>query len=60
MPEWLSPEYVKQLLADYQLTDADAEALAAAAASLTRTVAGFPYAELRQLEPPLRSVPPSP
>ena len=56
MPERLSPEQIKQLLPDYQLTDADAEALAAIAGALTRAVAAFPYAELRKVEPPLRSV----
>jgi hypothetical protein len=59
MPERLSAEQVKQLLPDYRLTDADAEALAAIAAAMSRAVAAFPYTELRQVEPPLRSVPPA-
>jgi hypothetical protein len=59
MPERLPPETIKQLLPDLRLGDQDAEALAATYAALVRAVAAFPYAELRQVEPPLRSVPPA-
>jgi hypothetical protein len=59
MPERLSPEQVKQLLPDYGLTDAEAQVLAATYGALVRAVAAFPYAELRRVEPPLRSVPPT-
>jgi hypothetical protein len=59
MPERLPPEVVRSLLPDLSLTDEDAEALSATYAALARAVAAFPYAELRQVEPPLRSVPPA-
>ena len=58
MPERLSAEQIKQLLPEHALSDSDAQALAATYATLVRAVQAFPYAELRQVEPPLRSVPP--
>lgn len=39
------------------LTDAEADALAAWYASLSRAVAAFPSDALRAVEPPLRSIP---
>jgi hypothetical protein len=60
MPDRLPPEVIQSLLPELRLTDADAEALAATYAALVRAVAAFPYPELRQVEPPLRSVPPDP
>jgi hypothetical protein len=61
MPERLPPEVIRRdLLPELNLTDADAQALAATYAALVSAVAAFPYAELRQVEPPLRSVPPEP
>ena len=59
MPERLSAKQVRELLPEHSLSDQDAEALAAIATALARAVAAFPYAELRQVEPPLRSVPPA-
>ena len=60
MPERLPPELIReQLLPELQLSASDAEALAATYAALRRAVAAFPYQELRQVEPPLRSVPPA-
>jgi hypothetical protein len=59
MPERLSAKQVRELLPEHALTEQDAEALAAMATALVRAVAAFPYAELRQVEPPLRSVPPT-
>ena len=59
MPERLSPEVIRSLLPELQLSDQDVDALAATYAALVRAVAAFPYAELRQVEPPLRSVPPT-
>jgi hypothetical protein len=40
-----------------ELSDEEAQALAAVYASLARNVAAFPSADLKQVEPPLRSVP---
>jgi hypothetical protein len=57
MPERLPIEVVRLLIDDPRLTDADAEALAATNASLVRALAAFPAAELRRVEPPLRSLP---
>ena len=59
MPERLSAEQVTQLLPEHALSPQDAEALAGIAAAMSRAIAAFPYAELRQVEPPLRSVPPA-
>ena len=60
MAERLAPDVIRRLLPDYELSQADAEALAATYAALVRAVAAFPYPELREVEPPLRSVPPEP
>jgi hypothetical protein len=60
MSERLSVEVIRRLLPDHALSVADAEALAATYAALVRAVAAFPDPELRQVEPPLRSVPPEP
>jgi hypothetical protein len=59
MPERLSVDQVRELLPEHALSEQDAEALAAIAAAMTRAVAAFPYAELRMVEPPLRSLPPA-
>jgi hypothetical protein len=40
-----------------ELSDDDAKALAAAYASLARGVAAFPADDVRNVEPPLRSIP---
>ncbi len=40
-----------------ELSDAEAEALAAYYANLARTVAAFPASDLKRTEPPLRSIP---
>jgi len=40
-----------------ELSDAEAEALAAWYATLARSVAAFPAEDLKRTEPPLRSVP---
>jgi hypothetical protein len=60
MVERPSAELVRRLLPELDLTDAEADDLAANYAALSRAVADFPFAELRQVEPPLRSVPPEP
>jgi hypothetical protein len=39
------------------LSDAEAEALAAAYAAIARSVAAFPADDLKRTEPPLRSIP---
>ncbi len=46
-----------QRLLGVELTIDEAEALAAWYSSLARGVAAFPAADLRRVEPPLRSVP---
>jgi len=40
-----------------ELSDAEAEALAAYYANLARSVAAFPASDLKRTEPPLRSIP---
>ena len=40
-----------------ELTDAEVEALATYYASLARSLAAFPAADLKGTEPPLRSIP---
>jgi hypothetical protein len=49
-------EWVREVVGG-GVTDAEAEALAAYYATLAKAVAGFPSEQLREVEPPLRSVP---
>lgn len=60
-PQWLpmsplSPEDVRKLVG-MQMTDTEANALAAWYAPLRAALAAFPEADLRQVEPPLHSIP---
>jgi hypothetical protein len=49
-------EEVRQIVG-VELSDAEAEALAAWYANLARAVAAYPAEDLKRIEPPLRSVP---
>lgn len=57
MPERLSAEVVRHVTGLIQLSDQEADALAAHYATLARGVAAFPSQELKAVEPALRSVP---
>ena len=50
----MTTEHVREVIGP-DLTDAEAEALASNYATLAQLVAAFPMAELRLVEPPLRS-----
>jgi len=52
----LSPQVVGQIIGN-QVTDAEATALAEWYAALARGVAAYPQADLKGVEPPLRSTP---
>ena len=52
----MTVQYVREVIAT-PLSDADAEALAAYYEALARAVQTFATDELRNVEPPLRSVP---
>ena len=52
----LSADIIRDLVQS-PLTDAEAQALADWYANLTRGLDAFPIEELRQVEPPLRSMP---
>jgi len=54
--ESLSTEEIRRIIG-VELSAQDAEALAAWYASFARGVAAFPAADLRRVEPPLRSMP---
>jgi hypothetical protein len=56
MLENASAEVVKQVIG-VELTDQEASALIDWYAHLARSVAAFPQADLKKVEPPLRSVP---
>ena len=56
MTESLSTEEIRGIVG-VELSEQDAEALAAWYANFARGVAAFPAADLRRVEPPLRSVP---
>jgi hypothetical protein len=56
MPEPAPGELVKHVVG-VELTDEEASALANWYANLARSVAAFPGADLKQVEPPLRSIP---
>ena len=49
-------EEVRQIVG-VELSDTEAEALAAWYANLARSVAAFPAEDLKRIEPPLRSIP---
>jgi len=51
----VTTEHVREVIGP-DLTDAEAEALASNYATLAHLVAAFPLAELREVEPPLRSL----
>jgi hypothetical protein len=51
-----SPDEIRQVLG-VEISAQDVEALAAWHAGFARGVAAFPAADLRRVEPPLRSVP---
>jgi hypothetical protein len=55
MAEPLSPEEVRRILS-FTISDQDATAMAAWYANLSRAVALFPAGDLKDVEPPLRSV----
>jgi cytochrome c553 len=59
MPERLSADVVRQVTG-LELSDQEADALAAYYATLARGVAAFPVEELKTVEPALRSVPAPP
>jgi hypothetical protein len=51
-------EHIRQTVtANVELTPDEVNALVATYSALARSVRGFPEAELRRVEPPLRSVP---
>jgi hypothetical protein len=52
----LTPEQLRELMGAV-LTDAEAQALAGAFAAQQSAMAAFNFAELKGLEPPLRSTP---
>ena len=52
----MTAQHVREVIGT-QLTDAEAEALAAYYEALSRAVQTFATDELRNVEPPLRSVP---
>ena len=52
----LSPQVVRQIIGN-QVTDAEATALAEWYAALGSSVAAYPRADLKGVEPPLRSTP---
>jgi hypothetical protein len=56
MVDSLNPEDIRQLL-ESRIAEEDAAALATWYAALARGVAAFPAADLKDVEPPLRSVP---
>jgi hypothetical protein len=55
MAESLSSEQVREIVG-VALSDQDAEALMGWYAGFARGVAGFPAADLKRVEPPLRSI----
>jgi len=56
MPEPALGQVVKEVIGD-EATDQDVAALVEWYANLARSVAAFPRADLKKVEPPLRSVP---
>ena len=56
MPEPVSGQMVKEIIVA-ELTDQEVSALVEGYATLARSVAAFPGADLKWVEPPLRSVP---
>jgi hypothetical protein len=46
-----------RVIVGFELSDEEADALVATSASLSRAVAEMPRAELRRVDPPLRSTP---
>jgi hypothetical protein len=56
VPESLSKDVIREIVG-IDLSDQDAEALAAWYAGFARGVAAFPAADLKRVEPPLRSTP---
>ena len=56
MSEPLSKDEIRQIVG-IELSDQDAEALAGWYAGFARGVAAYPAADLKRVEPPLRSVP---
>lgn len=57
MLEHASTELVKQLIGVELTDDRETSALVDWYANLARSVAAFPQADLKKVEPPLRSVP---
>jgi hypothetical protein len=56
VPEPFSRDAIREIVGS-DLSDRDAEALAAWYAGFALGVAGFPAADLKRVEPPLRSTP---
>ena len=56
MPEPTSGQMVKEIIGA-ELTDQEVSALVQGYATLALSVAAFPGADLKRVEPPLRSVP---
>ena len=56
MPEPTSGQMVKEIIVA-ELTDQEVSALVEGYATLARSMAAFPGADLKRVEPPLRSVP---
>jgi len=52
----MSPDEVRRVVGD-AISQAEAEALAEWYANVSRGVSAFPQAELKGIEPPLRSIP---
>jgi hypothetical protein len=55
MAEQHEKRRVQEIVGD-QITDDEVDALLGTSAALSRSIAGFPFAELRAVEPPLRSL----